>query len=206
MPEDVAVNVRNRAHTITAFVDIPDGLAVEGVLLAIGSVLGGFSFYVLDGCLHYVHNLAGIEQHRDHVDARASLPDRTSSTFECASTGDYTGTGRLLVDGELVGEGALEHLTPARFSITGGGLTCGYELGPAVSSDYEAPFRFNATLHRVVVDVSGARRRSTPKPSSTPSCPSSKGQSGGCSSVEEAGEGGVGAGLGSDRPPSTTSV
>ena len=56
----------------------------------------------------------------------------------------------------MVGEGPIERLTPARFSITGGGLTCGYELGPAVSSEYEAPFRFNATLHRVVVEVDGS--------------------------------------------------
>jgi arylsulfatase len=57
----------------------------------------------------------------------------------------------------VVGEAPLPRLTPARFSITGGGVTCGYELGPAVSSEYEAPFRFNATVHRVVVDVIGAR-------------------------------------------------
>ena len=75
--------------------------------------------------------------------------------FECNAAGDYTGTGRLLIDSDVVGEGPIERLTPARFSITGGGLTCGYELGPAVAPEYEAPFRFNATLHRVVVDVSG---------------------------------------------------
>ena len=105
VPEDVAVNVRNRAHTITAFVDIPDGLAVEGVLLAVGSVLGGFSFSVLDGCLHYVHNLAGIEQQRI-TSTQPIAPGPHTLTFECVSAGDYTGTGRLLVDGELVGEGA----------------------------------------------------------------------------------------------------
>ena len=41
-----------------------------------------------------------------------------------------------------------------------GGLTCGYELGPAVGTGYEAPFRFNATLHRVVVDVERRSDRS----------------------------------------------
>jgi len=155
VPEDVAVDVRNRAHTITAFVDVPEGLVPQGVLLALGSVLGGFSFHVLDGCLRYVHNLAGIEQH--HVTSTHRIAAGAHElAFECVSGGDHTGTGRLRVDGELVGEGALARLTPARFSITGGGLTCGYELGPAVSSAYEAPFRFNATLHRVTVDVSGS--------------------------------------------------
>ena len=154
VPEDVAVNVRNRAHTITAFVDIPDGLGPQGVLLAVGSVLGGFSFYVLDGCLHYVHNLAGIEQHRVTSTRRITAGPHELA-FECVLTAPYAGIGRLLVDGGVVGEGPLAHLTPARFSITGGGLTCGYDHGPAVSSDYEAPFLFNATLHRVTVDVHG---------------------------------------------------
>ena len=36
VPENVTVNVRNRTHTITAQVEIPDGGAAEGVLLAMG--------------------------------------------------------------------------------------------------------------------------------------------------------------------------
>jgi arylsulfatase len=46
-----------------------------------------------------------------------------------------------------------------RFSITGAGLSVGYDLGPAIADDYVAPFAFNATLHRVVVDVSGDAHR-----------------------------------------------
>jgi arylsulfatase len=155
VPEDVAVNVKNRPHTITAYVDIADGIVPEGALLAIGNVLGGFSFCVLDGRLHYVHNVAGTERHRV-TSTRVVPPGAHELTFECTTAGDYTGHGRLLIDGEVVGDAPIARLTPARFSITGGGLTCGYELGPAVSPEYEAPFRFNATLHRVVVDVSGA--------------------------------------------------
>jgi arylsulfatase len=154
VPEDVAVNVRRRSHTITADVDIPAGVVPEGVLLAIGSVLGGFSFLVLDGCLHYVHNLSGVDRYRV-TSTRVVMPGAHQLAFECVDSGNFSGTGRLLVDGELVGEGPLEHLTPMRFSVTGGGLTCGYELGPAVGTGYEAPFRFNGTLYKVVVDVEG---------------------------------------------------
>jgi arylsulfatase len=39
-----AVNVKNRSHTITAEVVIPDGGA-EGVLLADGGRFGGYSLY-----------------------------------------------------------------------------------------------------------------------------------------------------------------
>ena len=40
------------------------------------------------------------------------------------------------------------------FSATGAGLTCGYEVGPAVGDDYEAPFRCTATIHTAIVTLS----------------------------------------------------
>jgi arylsulfatase len=101
-----------------------------------------------------VHNLAGTELHRI-TSTRVVPPGAHELAFAFAAGTDFSGHGRLLIDGEVVGEGSIPRFTPARFSITGGGLTCGYELGPAVATDYKAPFRFNATLHRVTVDVSG---------------------------------------------------
>jgi arylsulfatase len=155
VPEAVAVNVRNRAHTITADVVLPSGEdAAVGVLLAQGSVLGGWSLYLFGGCLRYVHNLAG--KRRDRI--VSSTPVEAGEHrlgFAFVPTADFQGVGRLYVDEALVGEGSIELFTPARFSITGNGVTCGYELGPAVSDDYTAPFRFTGSIRRVVVDVSG---------------------------------------------------
>ena len=59
------------------------------------------------------------------------------------------------------------------FSYTGGGLTCGYEVGPAIGDGYDAPFRANVDIDRVVVDVSGTRI-ATPPRSSMRSCPSNE--------------------------------
>jgi len=36
-----------------------------------------------------------------------------------------------------------------------GGLTCGANPGSAITTDYQAPFRFTGTLHAVTVDLSG---------------------------------------------------
>jgi len=58
-----------------------------------------------------------------------------------------------------VGEADIPLFTPARFSITGSGLTCGYEVGPAISSEYAAPHRLNATIVSAFVDVTGAPYR-----------------------------------------------
>ncbi len=155
VPEPVAVNVRNRSHSIVADVEVPDGVVPSGVLLSLGSRLGGWTFYVLDGRLHYVHNLAN--KRIDRILSEAVIPPgrhQLGATF--TRTADFTGALTLLLDGEPVGEGDIALFTPARFSITGSGLTCGYEVGPSVSPDYEAPFGFTGRLHRVTVDVSGA--------------------------------------------------
>jgi arylsulfatase A-like enzyme len=158
VPESVAVNVRNRRHSITASIGVPDGVALDGVLLAMGTGLGGWSFQARGGCLRYVYNYVGKDRYVITSDVRVPTgPHELSFVFETA--GDFRGTGRLLVDGEIVGEGEIPSVTPARYSITGGGITCGFEQGPPVGDDYVAPFACNATLRRVVVEVLGLPQR-----------------------------------------------
>jgi arylsulfatase len=158
VPESVAVNVRNRSHTITVDLDAPPTEPSAGVLLAQGSVLGGWTLYVVDGVLHYLHNLVGREHTRVSAD-RPLEPGRHRVGFAFERTADFAGTGRLFVDDDLVGEAEIPLFTPARFSITGAGLTCGYEVGPAISPDYVAPHRYNGRIRRAIVDVSGAPYR-----------------------------------------------
>ena len=63
VPFFAAPRVLNRPHSITATVDIPDGGA-EGVLLCQGTAAGGYSLFIKDGRLHYVHNYVGRSLHR----------------------------------------------------------------------------------------------------------------------------------------------
>ena len=158
MPETITVNVRDRPHSIVATVDVPSGAVPEGVLLAMGTVLGGWSFHVLDGRLRYVNNYLGKE--RDVVESNDPLaPGPHELAFSFTSEGGLRGTGRLLVDGRVVGEGEIPHVTPVRYSITGGGITCAWEQGPPVGDDYDAPFSFTGTVRRVVVQVDGQPHR-----------------------------------------------
>ncbi|MEY2423671.1 MAG: hypothetical protein QOI95_3738 [Acidimicrobiaceae bacterium] len=155
VPEGVTVNVRNRSHVVAADVEVPDGApAVEGVLLAMGTTLGGWSFHVLDGRLRYAHNYVGKVCAVVESDEVVSPgPHQLAMSFFTA--GDFKATAKLLIDGRVVGEGLIERLTPVRHSLTGGGITCGWEQGPPVAPGYTAPFPFTGTLRRVVVDVSG---------------------------------------------------
>ena len=154
VPQSVAVNVKNRSHRIAADVDIAEGAVPEGVLLATGSVLGGWSFHLDQGRLRYVHNLYGKERYTVSSDTVVGAGPHTLE-FVFTKTDEHAGTGTLSCDGEVVGEGDIPHFTPASYNGTGAGLSCGYELGPAIGTGYEAPFRFRGgALHRVVVDVS----------------------------------------------------
>jgi len=153
--ESVAVNVRSRAHVITAHVTIPHGLApIEGVLAVQGSVLGGWSFHLLaDGRLVYVHNLAGWRIYR----VEASVGDRLTPGEHTLSMRFEAPTVELLVDGEVIGGGEVKRTVWSRFSLTGAGLTAGWspDFSPA-DTDYRGRFEFTGTLHHVDIDVAGS--------------------------------------------------
>ncbi len=153
VPESVAANVKNRSHAIEVDLTVPPGEAPEGVLLAQGSVLGGFSLHLRAGCLRYVHNLYGKELHV--VAATVPVePGRHRLGFRFERQDDGGGAASLTVDDAVVAEGHIPRFTVAAFSATGAGLTCGYELGPAVGDDYAAPFRCTATIHTATVTLS----------------------------------------------------
>ena len=58
VPFSAAPKVYNRPFSITADVQIPDGGA-EGVLVAHGGRVGGYTFFVKDSRLHFVYNFLG---------------------------------------------------------------------------------------------------------------------------------------------------
>jgi arylsulfatase len=159
VPFNAAPRVLNRPHSITAVVDIPDSDA-EGVLLCQGSAAGGYSFYVKDGRLHYVHNYVGRAWHT--VSSADELPTGSHELrFEFEPTGQpdmahgkgAPGRMQLYVDGILVGNADAPETTP--FMFNPGALTCGANTGSPVTFDYTSPFRFTGTIKTVTVDVSG---------------------------------------------------
>ena len=90
--EYTAVNVKNRSHTITAHVEIPEGGA-EGVLLAHGSWFGGYALYVKGGRLHYVHNYLGLAEYRISADGRAAGRPG-NARLPLPQTGEHRASGR----------------------------------------------------------------------------------------------------------------
>ncbi|MGO8948803.1 MAG: arylsulfatase [Ktedonobacterales bacterium] len=159
VPWFASVRVLNRTHSITADVEIPRGGA-EGVLLCQGTGAGGYSFYVKEGTLKYVHNWVSRAIYQ--VESTESVPQgRHQLRFEFEVTGQpdiphgkgAPGRGQLYVDGKLVGVAEIPVTTPIAFNP--GGLTCGANPGLPVTPDYPSPFKFTGTIYRVTVDVSG---------------------------------------------------
>jgi arylsulfatase A-like enzyme len=157
VPEEVAVNVRNRSHAVTASVEVgrrADGAPPEGIVIAQGSGLGGWALLLRDGCLQYVHNLSTYRMHRITSEVEV-VPGAHVVGYRFTRTAEHRGTGQLLLDGEVVGDGEIRRFTPLRFSLTGAGLTCGYSDGLPVDPALPAPFAFTGTIHEVVVEVDG---------------------------------------------------
>jgi arylsulfatase len=161
VPEEVAVNIRNRSYKIGVLVDIP-APGAKGVLFAHGSRFGGHALYVKGNRLRYVYNFVGITE--QHVDATENLPTGgnliLSAAFEKeseAEPGVATGMLSLYHGDRKVGEGRIK-TQPGAFELAGEGLCVGRDSGEAVTDDYpgKRPYRFTGgTIKRVAIDVSG---------------------------------------------------
>ncbi len=158
VPENVAAKVLNRAHSITVEAELTDG--DEGVLMCHGSNIGGYTLFLQDGKLHYVHNYVGAQELS--VSSDQPIPaGKHSLRYEFEPTGapdlrvgkGTPGRGRLFVDDELVEQADLEVTVPMALGI-GGGLTVGRNPGSPVSQAYTTPFAFTGTISTVTVDVS----------------------------------------------------
>ena len=155
----VAANVLNRSHTITADIVIPEDGA-EGVLLAQGGRFAGYSFFVKDDRLHYVHNYVGLEEYT--VTSSTELPrgaitlryefERTGPPDFAAGKGS-PGIGRLYVGDSQVGEAEIPVTVPLAFALSGEGLCAGWDSLSPASSAYDGEFPFSGTLRQVVVEL-----------------------------------------------------
>jgi arylsulfatase A-like enzyme len=154
VPEVAAANVRNRSHALIVDAVVPEAGGADGVLLALGSALGGFSLHILDGKIRYVHNLYGKERHTV-VSAEPITAGEHRIEYVFAKDDGLGGVGVLSCDGREVARAAIQRFTPSGFNGVGIGVTCGYEWGPAIGDGYEAPFRFDGVIRNARIETRG---------------------------------------------------
>jgi arylsulfatase A-like enzyme len=157
LSESATINIKNKSHSITAEVDVPDEGA-EGAIISQGGAYAGWSLYARDGKPKYCYNLFGV--HLWYVEGESQIPAGTHQVrMEFVYDGGGLGKGgavTLYVDGEQVGDGRVEGTVPMIFS---GDETCdvGSDTASAVSDDYtpkESPF--NGTVSWVQIDIDDA--------------------------------------------------
>ncbi|MEW6185575.1 MAG: arylsulfatase [Thermodesulfobacteriota bacterium] len=152
IPGGIAPQTRNRSYAITALTDIPE-TGAEGALLAHGGRFGGFCLYVQNNRLVFDYNYLGISH--SLITSSKEIPKGPATLrFEFKKTGEHQGQGTLLINGEKVGEGAIERTAPVRHSLSEG-MEIGRDSLTPVSETYQCPFVFTGTLKKVLIDLDG---------------------------------------------------
>src|SRR5947208_7404751 len=103
LSENCVLNI-NKSHSVTAEIEVPESGA-EGVIIAQGANVGGWSLYAKSGKLKYCYNLGGIEHF--FIEATSPIPAGEHQVrMEFAYAGGGLGKGggvSLFVDGKKVG-------------------------------------------------------------------------------------------------------
>ena len=136
LSENSVISVKNKSHSVTAEIVVP-ATGAEGVIIAQGGNIGGWSLYAKGGKLKYCYNLLGIQQFYAESGAPLSPGDhQVRMEFAYAGGGlGKGGTASLYVDGKKVGEGKVGATAAMIFSADDG-CDVGVDTGSPVSPDY----------------------------------------------------------------------
>jgi len=159
LQENSAINTKNKSHSITAELTVPESGA-DGVIVAQGGNMGGWSLYAHEGKLKYCYNVVGILHF--YVTAKSTMPaGEHQARMELAYDGGGLGKGgtvTLYVDGENVGQGRVDRTHRFLFSMDET-MEVGCDAGEPVSEDYgPRGNEFNGTINWVQIDVDVAAK------------------------------------------------
>lgn len=156
MSENAFLNLKNKSKTITAEIEVPEGVVANGAILVQGGRFGGWGLYVHDGVPAYDYNFLGIE--RFTVAAQEKLkPGKSTIRFEFAYDGGGPGkggTGTLYVNDKKVGEGRIGRTQPTIFSADET-ADVGIDLATPVVEviGAERKSRFTGRIPKVFVEI-----------------------------------------------------
>jgi hypothetical protein len=155
--ERAIVNYKNKTYAVTAEVVVPDAGA-EGVIIAVGGNIGGWSLYAKEGRLKYCYNFYGLNHYYVEGDARIPAGKHQVRMEFAYDGGGLAGGGdvTLYVDAKPVGTGRVEQTELLLFSAD---ETCdiGTETGSPVTSDYKRR-EFNGEVNWVEIDIDKAAK------------------------------------------------
>ena len=154
LSEGSIVSLKNKSHSVTAEVEVPASGA-EGVIIAQGGSVGGWSLYAKQGKPTYCYNFFGLKPFI--VDSTKVIPPGTHQVrMEFAYDGGGLAKGgevTLFLDGQRIGQGHVDQTEPMIFSAD---ETCdvGLETGSPVSPEYGSrDNEFSGRVRWVQIDL-----------------------------------------------------
>ncbi len=154
LTESSVVNTKNKSHAVTAEVVVPASGA-EGVIVALGGIIGGWSLYAKDGKPKYCYNFYGVNRYT--IEGTAKIPPGTHQVrmeFQYDGGGlAKGGTVALFIDGVPAGQGRVDQTEPMVFSADET-LDVGFEAGSPVTYDYpKGETKFSGEVNWVEIDL-----------------------------------------------------
>lgn len=153
--ENTVLNVKNRSFSVTARVQLDEGVTARGALIAQGGGFGGWSLYFAEGRLTYAHNFVGLETHSvrsDRVLTAGEHDIRLEFAYDGGGVGKG-GTASLFCDDDRVASGRIERTVPGLFSFDEG-LDVGLDSLDPVVADYGVERGvFSGSIAQVVIDT-----------------------------------------------------
>jgi arylsulfatase A-like enzyme len=151
MSEDVAPNLKGRAHSIQVELDVPASGDVDGIVVGHGSLSGGYALYLKGRRLHYAYNFVGTDT--TTVSASVELPVGQSVAVFTSQPNGFGGAEVALRYGDVpVGEGTVPRTTPVTYGMSP--FCVGYQgqapITPALTGRAALP---DGVVTRVVIDV-----------------------------------------------------
>ena len=157
LSENCVLNIKNKSHSVTAEIVVPEKGA-EGVIIAQGANIGGWTLYAKGGKLKYCYNVAGVQHF--FVEGKTPIPAGEHQVrMEFAYAGGGLGKGgkvTLYIDGKKVGDGTIP-VTQAMIFSADDGCDVGEDTGAPVSPDYGPQGnRFNGQVKGVQLAIADA--------------------------------------------------
>ncbi|AKD99693.1 arylsulfatase [Rhodococcus erythropolis] len=154
LSEHSVLSIKNRSFSVTAAVDIADGITANGVMIAQGGRFGGWALYAREGRAKFVYNLLGMTEFV--VGSDVDIPAGSHQIrVEFAYDGGGLARGGAVTiyhDGHEVGSGRVEQTQPMVFSADET-TDIGDDYGMPVSVDYSGATTFNGRIEVVQIDV-----------------------------------------------------
>jgi len=153
VPAASAAPILNHSFTITAEIEAPQD--VEGVVVALGSKFGGWSFFVKDGTPVALMAASQLDGDQSRVAAKEKLPTGKSVLkYQFVSDGGTNAGGKMhiSVDGREIGQGRVAR-TISKLPEMTDTLDIGFDADTPVAPDYNDQGSFKGAVKRVDITI-----------------------------------------------------